>query len=180
MRTSPNGLLFIKKHEGIRLSAYTDIAGKWTIGVGHLIDTINEPELLSRTITEAEAMELLAIDVREAETGVRNRFQVPLNQNQFDSLVSFTFNLGAGNLAQASFADAINNGSTREDISERWKRYDKARDPETGLLVSSAGLAKRRQDEVNLYYKSSDQKKNSTDSSGFSGSNNHSYPTDEI
>lgn len=179
MKTSQNGLEFIKSHEGFKLAAYQDVAGKWTIGVGHLIDLDTEQHLLGAPITEAQVIELLQEDVREAEAAVNSQVTATLNQNQFDALVSFVFNLGSGNFSQATFRKLINQGKGREEVEPAWKRWDKARDPNTGQLVSFAGLARRRQEEVDLYY-SMDPKKKDADSSGINYGPGHNYPTDQI
>jgi len=111
---SEEGLKFIARHEGMRLTLYNDPAGNATIGVGHLVHSgpINgsEPAEFRSGITESRALELLKEDVSTAVRAVNNLVKVPLNQNQFDALVSFTFNLGAGNLQKSDLLAKLNAG----------------------------------------------------------------------
>jgi lysozyme len=89
MITSNKGLDLIKKFESLSKSAYLCPAGVWTIGYGHT--AVVYP---GQVVTKDEAEVLLKEDVKEAEEGVSELVKVPLNQNQFDALVSFTFNVG--------------------------------------------------------------------------------------
>jgi len=158
MRTSDNGLDFIKEHEGVRLSAYQDQAGLWTIGVGHLIASY-ETHLTGAAITMAQAIELLREDAKEAETDVKNAISVELDQNQFDALVSIAFNLGGPQFRSSTFVKRINSGDTQERITEAWHLWNKYTDPATGQKVVSRGLHLRRIAETDLYFKSAGQKK---------------------
>lgn len=88
-KTSKTGLLRIVQREGVRLTAYQDSIGVWTIGVGHTRDVRR-----GQRITLAQAYRYLRADVAEVEAAVR-RLNVP-SQAMFDALVSFGFNLGAG------------------------------------------------------------------------------------
>lgn len=149
METSENGIDFIKSHEGLRLTQYLDQAGLPTIGYGHLIKP-NESFYLGRTITEQEAEDLLVMDLKRAETAVEMGIFVPLTQNQFDALVSLVFNIGSGNFNSSTLKGRINNNFTPAEIEEAWLRWDKVRI--NGVLTPSAGLKKRRADEVALYF----------------------------
>ena len=92
------GLALIKQYEGCRLAAYRCAAGVWTIGYGHTAGVHS-----GMTITQAQADAYLQQDIAKFAGYVNNPAYVPitanLNQNQFDALVSFAFNLGAGNRA---------------------------------------------------------------------------------
>lgn len=96
MKTSEVGLNFIMDQEGVVLQPYQDQTGHWTIGCGHLI---KDGEDFGDSITHAQAMQLLAIDVQTAEDAV-NGLEWVLAQNQFDVLVDFAFNAGEGALAK--------------------------------------------------------------------------------
>jgi lysozyme len=89
------GLQLIEQFEGLRLNAYDDSTGVWTIGYGHTKD-VHE----GQTITREQAESFLRDDLQVAESAVESAVPDTLTNNQFAALVSFTFNLGAGNLHQ--------------------------------------------------------------------------------
>jgi lysozyme len=90
--TNQAGLQLIESFEGLRLNSYQDSVGVWTIGYGHTQGV--QP---GQTITQQQAQAFLQQDLGIAEAGV-NKLGLTLTDNQFAALVSFTFNLGAGNL----------------------------------------------------------------------------------
>ncbi len=92
MRISINGINLIKEFEGLRLEAYQDIVGVWTIGYGHTGSDVH-PGL---TIDDSIAVELLHLDLRKFEDGLNSMVKVELTQNQFDALMSFVYNVGLG------------------------------------------------------------------------------------
>ncbi|TAG59020.1 MAG: hypothetical protein EAZ28_13075 [Oscillatoriales cyanobacterium] len=151
--TSPStvseaGLRFIAGHEGIRLKLYNDPAGHCTIGVGHLVHLGNcngsEPAEFRGGISEQRAYELLRADVNTAVKAVKSLVKVPLNQQQFDALVSFTFNLGAGSLQQSDLLKRLNAGEYSAVPTElnRWVY---------GGGVKLPGLVRRRNEEGILF-----------------------------
>ena len=91
MTTSAAGRKLIETFEGLRLTAYLDQNNIPTIGYGHTSGVY-----LGQTITQEEADEFLAIDLHQAEQVVYHLADVPLNQNQFDALVSLIYNIGGG------------------------------------------------------------------------------------
>ena len=94
MKTSQRGINLIKQFEGVRLTAYKCPAGVYTIGYGHTRGVQR-----GMKITEEEASAFLAADLRNSEKAVERYDSVyHWNQNEFDALVSFTFNCGAANL----------------------------------------------------------------------------------
>lgn len=115
MQTSNNGINLIKRFEGLRLSSYICAAGYPTIGYGHVI---KRGEDFSAGIDEARAVELLRGDVQASERAVRRLINVTLNQNQFDALVSFTFNLGAGALQRSTLRQKLNRGEYHQAAPE--------------------------------------------------------------
>jgi len=105
MRISQNGIVLIKKFEGCVLTAYKDIAGVLTIGYGHTGHDVTQGLHISQT----RANELLRQDLTNFETGVNDCVKVPLNQNQFDALVSFSFNVGMSALRKSTLLKKLNN-----------------------------------------------------------------------
>ena len=104
MKTSQAGLDFIQDVEGCKLFAYLDTGGVWTIGVGH-----TGPEVVKGLVcTFEQAMKWLAEDVREAEDAITRKVKVPLNQAQFDALVSFVFNIGVGQFSASTLLRKLN------------------------------------------------------------------------
>lgn len=143
MRINQIGADFIKRHEGLRLTAYKDVGGRWTIGYGHLLPPNEDFE--GYTITRTEADTLFTADVKEAEDAVNRLATVPLTQNQFNALVSWTFNLGQGNLQTSTMLRVLNNGDY-ERAAQELQRWIYA----GGEVIS--GLVNRRQDEANLFF----------------------------
>ncbi|MDN5681338.1 MAG: lysozyme [Ewingella sp.] len=141
MNVSENGLDLIKRFEGYRLSAYQDSVGVWTIGYGHTRGVKRGDK-----ITRAQADEFLAQDAADAASDVERRVKVPLNQNQFDALVSFTFNLGDGNLKSSTLLRRLNEGNYRA-AADQFGRWVFA----GGVLLD--GLVKRREAERQLFIK---------------------------
>ena len=93
MKLSSNGVSFIQKWEELRLKAYRDVKGVWTIGYGH---TKTAEEYIGQTITQERATYLFNKDVAWAEEYVDKRIKTDTTQAQFDAMVSLTFNIGKG------------------------------------------------------------------------------------
>jgi len=145
MKTSDRGIEFIASHEGLRLNAYRCPAGVWTVGFGH-----TKGVKQGDSVTVLEAIELLREDVREAENTV-NRNLPDLNQNQFDALVSFVFNVGSGNFQSSTLLRRARVNPDDRSISGEFAKWNKARNG-FGKLVELPGLTRRRWEEANLYF----------------------------
>ena len=139
MRTSQNGIDLIKKFEGCRLAAYKCPAGVWTIGYGHT-EGVSE----GQKISQEQAEKYLVEDLVKYEKYVEKYVDLELNQNQFDALVSFTYNCGAGNLKK------LVKNRNHNQIAEAFQYYRKA----NGKILN--GLVKRRAEEKALFLTSSD------------------------
>ena len=137
MKTSQRGINLIKQFEGVRLTAYKCPAGVYTIGYGHTRGVTR-----GMKITEEEASAFLAADLRNSEKAVERYDSVyHWNQNEFDALVSFTFNCGAANLRSL-----LRNGRrNRSQIAETLPLYRKA----GGKVLK--GLERRRAAEKALF-----------------------------
>lgn len=144
MKTSQNGIGLIKQFEGLELEAYRDIAGVLTIGYGH---TGPEVELGMR-ISERDAEELLKRDLKPREDAVERQVRVPLNQNEFDALISFVYNVGAGAFQKSTARKRLNAGD-RVGAAEALTWFNKA--TIGGVLREVTGLIRRRASERALF-----------------------------
>ncbi|QEL55519.1 lysozyme [Chromobacterium paludis] len=140
MQTSANGVNMIKQFEGLKLAAYQDSVGVWTIGYGHTGPDV-KPGL---TISNDQAEQLLRQDLVRFEQGVGNLVKTPINQNQFDALISFSYNLGLGNLQSSTLLRLLNQGDY-QGAARQFPLWDKA----GGKAV--LGLLSRRQAEQALF-----------------------------
>lgn len=150
-KISNAGIKLIKNYEGCRLTAYKPVPTEqyWTIGWGHYGSDVKQIQ----KITQAQADSLLLEDLAKYEAYVNNPTYVPLtdqlSQNQFDALVSFTYNCGQGNLKKLCNARKI------KEIGYAILLYDKA----GGKVL--AGLTRRRKEESALFF--TDDKPDSSD-----------------
>ena len=115
MNISENGLNLIKSFEGCRLTAYRCPAGVWTIGWGHTGGVYE-----GQTITQAQADEMLVSDLASYERKVDKYSSYGWNQNEFDALVSFAYNIGSIDQLTA------NGTRTRAVIADKMLEYNKA------------------------------------------------------
>lgn len=142
MRTSKKGIDLIKKYEGCDLKAYKCPAGVYTIGYGHTGNVIP-----NAAITQEKADELLINDLVHFETLV-NGLKLPINQNQFDAIISFCFNIGFGAFKKSSLLVAIkerNNSMVAHNFS-LWRNATI-----NGKITPLAGLIARRKSEADLF-----------------------------
>ncbi len=107
LATSARGVQLIKHFEGFAARPYLCPAHYWTVGYGHVI-TKAEKGMFTTPLDEAAATELLMRDLVRFEQAVRRLIKVSLNQQQFDALVSFTFNLGGGALQRSTLRQKLN------------------------------------------------------------------------
>ena len=147
--TSPKTVKTISEFEADRLKPYNDLSDNATEGIGHLMHlgplTPSEetPETLAKSLAD------FAEDLKDkAEKYIALFVKVVLNQNQFDALSSFTFNLGPGTLEHLISETGLNQGNYSAVPSEILK-YNKSR--VNGVLVPIPGLTRRRQWEARLW-----------------------------
>jgi len=139
MKTGSKGIDLIKHFEGCELEAYKCPAGVWTIGYGH-IKGVKE----GMTITEVQAEEMLKSELNEYEGYINNLVTAELNQNQFDAMVSWVYNLGGGNLKASTLLKVLNAGDYN-GVPAQMMRWNKA----GGKVLE--GLTRRRQAEADLF-----------------------------
>ena len=139
MKTGSKGIDLIKHFEGCELEAYKCPAGVWTIGYGH-IKGVKE----GMTITEQQAEEMLKSELNEYEGYINNLVTTELNQNQFDAMVSWVYNLGGGNLKASTLLKVLNAGDYA-GVPAQMMRWNKA----GGKVLE--GLTRRRQAEADLF-----------------------------
>jgi len=128
MQISNAGLDLIKQFEGLRTTAYRCSAGILTIGYGH-----THGVKTGDVITPQQADEYLREDVQIAELNVNTNIKTPLTQNQFDALVSFVFNVGAGNFVKSTLLKKLNAGDYSGAADELLKWVNAGGKPLEGL-----------------------------------------------
>lgn len=135
-KISAAGIALIKSFEGIRLKAYkaVDTEPYWTIGWGHYGGDVRENQVI--TLEQADAMFL--VDIQKYVASV-NALPMQFTQNEFDALVSFCYNCGAGNL------NALCTGKSKAEISQNLLLYNKS----GGKVLK--GLTDRRRKEQSLF-----------------------------
>jgi len=157
VKVSKAAIDMIKHHEGVRTKPYRCPALLWTVGVGHVIDSTHAtvkyeerrnlpiPEGWDRVLTMDEVDRILSQDLGRFERGVVRLCPAAVGrQGIFDSLVSFAFNVGLGNLQRSSLRMKTNRGEF-EEAAEEFMKWTKA----GGRVLP--GLVKRRLDEQRLY-----------------------------
>jgi lysozyme len=156
VKVSKDAIEGIKKDEGVRLRPYRCPALLWTVGVGHVIDPnhirvklderkgLGIPDGWDRTLTMDEVNGILAADLALFERGVLRLCPEGLTQGRFDALVSFSFNVGLGNLQRSTIRMKHNRGDF-DGAAESFMVWTKAGGKEL------PGLVKRRKHERALY-----------------------------
>ena len=139
MNISQEGLSLIKKFEGCELEAYKCAAGVWTIGYGST-KGVKEGD----SIIQEEADKLLLHEMEEYEGYINDMVNVNLEQNQFDAMVSWVFNLGPANLKASTLLKVLN-AKDYEGVPAQIKRWNKA----GGKVLQ--GLIRRREAESLLF-----------------------------
>lgn len=130
----------VREFEGLRLEAYLDTGGVWTIGYGHTGEEVKR----GLTIDLAQAETWLTEDLREAEGYVSKLVKVGLTQNQFDALVSFVYNIGGTAFGYSTLLRKLNAGD-HEGAANQLLRWNK----DNGKVIG--GLTNRRKKERELF-----------------------------
>lgn len=151
MKSSQAGLAFVAQEEGTVLHVYKDVAGYETIGIGHLLSAAEKASgVFANGLTRQQAIDLLARDIVIYESAVNSHVKVPMTQNQFDALVSFSFNEGGGALASSGLLTKFNAGDVA-GAADEFLKWCKVRI--NGQLVTNEGLLNRRKRERAVFLK---------------------------
>lgn len=134
------GLALIEQSEGLRLTAYQDSVGVWTIGYGETNGVY--PGMV---ITKDQAVSMLQSRYNIVQNSVLNLVKVPLTQNQLGALVSFTYNVGVGNLASSTLLRLLNSKQAPQVVAQQFARWNLA----GGKVLP--GLVTRRANEAKLF-----------------------------
>lgn len=143
MQTSNNGIALIEQFEGNKLQAYQDVKGVWTIGTGTTIYPNGQRVKKGDVITQAQSIQYLRNHITGVENSINTLVKVPLNQNQFDALVSLVYNIGTGAFSRSTILQKLNSGDYDIDFTV-WSYSG-------GKFIQ--GLKNRRIQEQNLYDK---------------------------
>ena len=142
----------IKYYEGNYLTAYDDGTGTWTIGYGSIYNyDLKRPVKQGDVITEAKAIEYLRKEMSSVVADIKRVIKVPINQNQLDSLTSFTYNLGIGALQSSTLLRLLNAGTDKATVANQFQYWNKA--TINGRLTVMNGLTARRKAEADLFVK---------------------------
>ena len=140
MKTSSKGIALIKEFEGLRLKAYKCPGGVWTIGYGHTAGV--KPGMV---ISEAQAEEYFKADLIAFEKYL-NGLGLALDQNQFDALISFIYNVGTGNFSSSTLLRKVKANPQDNSIMDEFLRWVYSK----GRVLP--GLQRRRLAEMKLYF----------------------------
>jgi lysozyme len=138
----------IQQFEGLKLKAYKDSVGIWTVGFGNIfnLDTGN-PIKEGDEISLETAERWLKIEVDNLQAKMRKVITVPLNDNQWTALTSLAYNIGFGAFKRSTLLRLLNAGASKEEVAKQFLRWNKAGGKEV------KGLTNRRQAESNLFLK---------------------------
>lgn len=155
MNMSEHGSALLTQWEGFETKVYKDSVGLPTIGVGHLLTPVERTAgrivikgtatAYANGLTESQVRDLLVQDLGRFEKAVTDSVSVALDQNQFDALVSFCFNVGIENFRKSTLLQDLNKGNFA-DVPDGLRRWTMA----GGEMLS--GLANRRESEIKLWF----------------------------
>jgi len=151
MKLSDQGIKVIKNFEGLRLTAYRDIAGVWTIGYGSTRYHDGRPvKPGDKLASEQQASALFSNTLGQYENAVNQYVKVPLTQPQFDALVSFTYNEGTGALKESTLLKKLNE-KDYAGAADQFLAWDKITNPHTSEKEVCVTLSVRRKEERELF-----------------------------
>lgn len=151
MRPDKKFFDFIIQHEGCKLTAYQDSVHIWTIGIGTIVYENGMHVKQGDVITQDRADELLLEEVEKKAHGIDAALaNIHLTQNQYNALLSFTYNEGIGALLGSTLLKRVRANPADPSIRDAFMMWDKAK--VDGSLIEVQGLKNRRRDEADLYF----------------------------
>ena len=147
MKVNSEGYALIKKFEGCRLKAYKCPANVWTIGYGNTFYEDGMKVKEGDVITQQRAEELAKFIIDQFAVTIEPFIQKPLNDNQFSACVSLAYNIGTSGFKRSSVFKKLNINPNDPTIADSFKLWNKG----GGKVL--AGLVKRREAEIALYFK---------------------------
>jgi lysozyme len=151
MKLSENGFALIKNFEGLRLNAYRDVAGIWTIGYGSTrYHDGKQVKPGDKLVNKEQADALFQNTLGQYEDAVNRYVKIPVSKNQFDALTSFTYNAGIGALLESSLLKLLNEKNYTA-AAAHFLFWNEIKDTKTGKKVVSDTLTARRREESKLF-----------------------------
>lgn len=136
----------IAKFEGLRLKAYKDSGGVYTIGYGSTVNPVTgQPIKAGDTITKDTALQWLKIQTASVLTDVKKKLKVPQTDKQIAALTSLAYNIGMGAFSRSTLLRLVNAKANKNEIAAQFIRWNKVNGKEV------PGLTRRRQEEADLY-----------------------------
>lgn len=153
MQVSQSFFTFLASQEGEKLCPYLDVAGIPTIGIGSTYyEDGTKVKMTDSCITHSRAVQICMNVLKDFEATI-SALAPDVSQNQFDALVSFSYNIGTGAFRSSTLLKRIKAGANEKDIREAFNMWTKVRNPKTGKLDVNDWQVKRRKAEANLYFK---------------------------
>lgn len=146
MKLDTSGYKLIQKFEGLKLNAYQDSVGIWTIGYGNITYENGTKVKKGDKVTQQRAEELFKYFADRFAANIAPKVSVPLTQNQFNAIVSLAYNVGLGNFSSSTLLKKLNRCSSDPTIKNEFLKWANA----GGKRLQ--GLVNRRTEEANLYF----------------------------
>jgi lysozyme len=153
MRVNQEAIDLIKEFEGLKLTAYQDSVGVWTIGYGTTAAAgVGITPRQGMTITQSEAEWYLQKAIQKFADAIKPSITAPVNENQFGAMVSLAYNVGPNAFKRSSVLKRFNSGDIA-GAADAFRLWNKARNAKTGKMEVLRGLVRRREAERALFLK---------------------------
>lgn len=153
MQASSSFLKFLSTWEGVKLCPYKDVKGIPTIGIGNTFyKNGTKVKMSDRCLSMEEVSELAQVILKDFEEQLSS-ICPNVNQNQFDALLSFSYNVGIPAFKNSTLLKRVKNNAKEKDIREAFNMWTKVRNPKTKILEVNSWQVKRRKAEADLYLK---------------------------